>query len=58
MYDINSVLISFILFISMVITIEIGYRIGLKQEIKTNESSKIHLNSIQASIVGILALLL
>ena len=58
MYDINSVLISFILFISMVITIEIGYRIGLKQEIKTNEASKIHLNSIQASIVGILALLL
>lgn len=58
MYYINSVLIAFMLFISMVATIEIGYRIGVKRQTVTNEASKIHLNSIQASIIGILALLL
>jgi hypothetical protein len=58
MYYINSVLIAFMLFISMVATIEIGYRIGIKRQALTNEASKTHLNSIQASIIGILALLL
>jgi hypothetical protein len=58
MYYINSVLIAFMLFISMVATIEIGYRIGVKRQAVTNESLKTHLNSIQASIIGILALLL
>jgi len=58
MYYINSVLIAFMLFISIVATIEIGYRIGVKRQAVTNEASKIHLNSVQASIIGILALLL
>jgi hypothetical protein len=58
MYDINSVSISFMLLISMVAAIEMGYRIGLNRQTVTNEASKIHLNSIQSSIIGILALLL
>lgn len=58
MYYINSILIAIILFISMVAAIEIGYRIGLKKKEIANEASKAHLNSIQASVIGILALLL
>ena len=42
----------------MVAAIEIGYRIGLKKKEIANEASKAHLNSIQASVIGILALLL
>ena len=42
----------------MVAAIEIGYRIGLKKKKIANEASKAHLNSIQASVIGILALLL
>jgi hypothetical protein len=46
------------LFVSMVATIEIGYRIGNKRKEVTSEALKTHLNSIQTSIIGILALLL
>jgi hypothetical protein len=58
MYFISSVFIAVMLFVSMVITIEIGYRIGNKRKAVTSEALKTHLNSIQTSIIGILALLL
>lgn len=58
MYDINSVLIAAILFVSMALAIEAGYRIGRLFERDNNESSKAHVSAIQASLLGILALLL
>ncbi len=58
MYDINSVLIAVVLLISMVAAIEAGYLIGLKSNKSANEDAKAHVNAVQASILGILALLL
>lgn len=58
MYDLNSVLIASVLFASMAIAIEVGYRIGLKIENRANESAKAHVTGIQASLLGVLALLL
>jgi hypothetical protein len=58
MYDQNSLLISGILFVSMLIAIEVGYRFGRRVESRANESSRSHVGAIQASQLGILALLL
>ena len=58
MYDINSGLIVIALFISMVVAVEIGYRIGFCIAASVNESFKAHINSIQVSVLGILALIL
>jgi hypothetical protein len=58
MYDINSVLIASALFVSMALAIEAGYRLGFRFRASSNDSSKAHVNSIQASLLGILALLL
>jgi hypothetical protein len=58
MYDQNSMLISGILFVSMLIAIEVGYHLGRRTEARTNESSRAHVGAIQASLLGVLALLL
>lgn len=58
MYDLSSALIAAILFVSMALAIEVGYRFGLWQAPATSESSKAHVNAIQASLLGLLALLL
>jgi len=58
LYDIDSGLIAVALFISMALAMELGYRIGLWNKMTANDASKEHINSIQASILGILALLL
>jgi hypothetical protein len=42
----------------MALVIEVGYRIGRRHQVSTNDSSKAHVNAIQASLLGILALLL
>lgn len=57
MYDKSSVLLAAILLLSMVLAIESGYRIGRRYG-AANESSKTQINTIQASVLGILALLL
>jgi hypothetical protein len=57
-YDQNSLLISGILFVSMLIAIEAGYRLGRRVELRANESSRSHVGAILASQLGILALLL
>ncbi len=61
MYDIDSVLIVAVLFVSMILAIKAGYRVG--RGIKWSagddkESFKAHINMIAASMLGILALLL
>ena len=58
MYDIDSWIIATILFVSMTMAIELGYRIGLKILNKVSEPSRTHVNAIQGSLLGILALLL
>lgn len=58
MYDQSSVLIVSVLFVSMVACIEAGYRIGQRSQAAANEASKSHINTVLASLLGILALLL
>jgi hypothetical protein len=58
MYDQNSLLISVMLFVSMLLAIEAGYRLGRRAEKRTDESSRAHVGAIQASLLGVLALLL
>lgn len=58
MYNQSSVLITTILFVSLVLAIEAGYRIGRRSREAANEGSKSHVNAIQASLLGVLALLL
>ena len=58
MYEQSSLLIAGILFVSMALAIEAGYRAGLRTQTNANESTRAHINSIQASLLGVLALLL
>ena len=58
MYDIDTVWIVVILFISMVLAIEIGSRLGLRPRGSVSAGFTTHVNTIAASLVGILALLL
>ncbi|MEH6485767.1 MULTISPECIES: hypothetical protein [Pseudomonas] len=58
MYELNSGLIAGILFVSMALVIELGYRLGRMIQSMSDEPSKAHVNAIQGSLIGILALLL
>lgn len=58
MYDHSSVLIVGILFVALILATEAGYRLGRRADSGTSQSSKSQINSIQASILGVLALLL
>ena len=58
MYDINSGAIAGVLFGSMLLTIEIGLRVGFSAKNSATEASRSHVSAIQSSILGILALLL
>jgi hypothetical protein len=58
MYEVNTALIATLLFVSMAVAMEVGYRIGLGRKVSANEDRKTHINAIQSSILGILALLL
>jgi hypothetical protein len=58
LYAVNSLLIAVILFLSMLLVIELGYRIGKKRSAQVTQDAKSHVSAIQSSIIGILALLL
>lgn len=58
MYGIDSSLISIMLFLSLVLAIEFGYRIGKRIQNEADEAFKAHINTIAAALLGILALLL
>ena len=58
MYNQNSVLIVGILFVTILLAYEICFRIGRSVQHKTDEEVKGQTNSIQAGILGLLALLL
>ena len=57
-YDQSSVSIAGILFVSMALVIEAGYHFGRKSLTNASESFRGQLNAIQASLLGVLALLL
>jgi FtsH-binding integral membrane protein len=58
MYNQSSVFIVAILFISLIVAMEVGYRIGRKVQTRADAESKSHVNAIQTSLLGVLALLL
>ncbi len=58
MYDVNSLAIAGVLFVSMALAIEMGYRLGRGRQVSADDGFKAHVNGIAASLVGILALLL
>ncbi len=58
MYDLSSTLIAAVLMVSMAVAIEIGYRLGRWAQADVNESGVAHINAVQASLLGVLALLI
>jgi hypothetical protein len=58
MYDHSSVLIVAILLAALMLAVEVGFRIGQRIETNGQESVKAQINTIQASLLGVLALLL
>lgn len=58
MYEVNSAWIGLALFVAMVAAVELGYRNGKARARATSDVSREHINGIQATFLGILALLL
>lgn len=58
MYNHNSIVIAVILFVLLVVAVEIGYRLGLRNQPRSDDEAKSHINALQASLLGVLALLL
>ncbi|OKL38827.1 bestrophin-like domain [Pontibacter flavimaris] len=58
MYDQNSILIVAILFVLILVAEEGGYRLGKYHQGKTDVDVKAHTNTIQAGMLGLLALIL
>lgn len=58
LYGVHSGLIAALLLVSMVMATELGHRVGMRRRSVASEAAREHINGIQASILGILALLL
>lgn len=58
LYSVDSAAIGVALLVSMGVVIELGYRIGLRKNRSANEAFRSHVNTMAASLLGILALLL
>jgi hypothetical protein len=58
MYDLSSWRIVATLFVTMALAIELGHRIGRRAQPNASDATKAHINAIQASLLGVLALLL
>ena len=58
MYDLNSILICFLLLIAMIVALELGFRGGRIWHNKGSDGQKSQLNAVQGSLLGLLALLL
>lgn len=57
MYRLNSVVIAMVLLVTVALVLEVGYRAGRRKQPSSTESTKTHVNAIQASLLGVLALL-
>jgi hypothetical protein len=58
MYELPSLAIVGVLFVSLLLSIELGYRFGLNRKDKSTDGLKSQVNAIQGALLGILALLL
>ncbi len=58
MYDLNSILICFLLMIAMLVALEIGFRGGRLWQDRVSDGQKSQLGAVQGSLLGLLALLL
>lgn len=58
LYDRSSIAIVVVLFVSMVLAIEGGFRFGKRSGSMASEPSREHVNTIQAALLGVLGLLL
>ncbi len=58
LYEVSSISIAAVLFITMAVVIEVGYWIGCRVRDKSTEPARNHTAAIQGSLLGILALLL
>jgi uncharacterized membrane protein (Fun14 family) len=58
MYDQSSFLIVAVLFVSLALAVEVGYRIGRRVQGRASEASRSHVSAVQASLLGVLALIL
>src|SRR5271170_5954779 len=57
-YRINEVVINWLFFALMLMATEVGFRLGRKLETRTPENVKSQISTVEAAILGILALLL
>ena len=58
LYNIDAALIIGVLFVLMLAAIEAGYRFGVRRKDSATEMTRDHLSAIQASILGVMGLLL
>ncbi|MEQ8857781.1 MAG: hypothetical protein RIC56_03970 [Pseudomonadales bacterium] len=58
MYDTSSWVIAAALLASMLVAIETGYRLGRRSQTSIDDPSVAHINAVQASMLGMLALLI
>lgn len=58
MYHLNSIVIAVVLLITVALVMEAGYRTGRRALASNTESTKTHVNAVQASLLGVLALLI
>ena len=58
MYNHSSILIVGLLLLALLVAIESGFRLGKKASPNANDALKVQVNTIQASLLGLLALLL
>lgn len=58
MYELPTVVISGVLFVTLLLAIELGYRYGLNHKEASSDGLKSQINAIQGALLGILALLL
>jgi hypothetical protein len=58
LYDVHTGVIAVALLVAMVAAIEAGFRYGRRHSHEANDATRTHVNTIQASTLGILALLL
>jgi hypothetical protein len=58
MYGRSTTLIAFGLLVYMLLSMELGFQIGRRKQAIANESARSQVNTIHASMLGLLALLL
>ncbi len=58
LYSVDSAVITVVLFLSMALAIEVGYRLGARRSASMSAAQREHVGGIQSAFLGVLALLL